>query len=95
MVRRTPEPQVAKGRYQDADGAVVDALPRSQRVQLVELFEEERRRLVDGADHRPSILGQLLQQRHALVAREAVQAARNLREVKAERLRVKQINVYS
>lgn len=75
VVGRTLQTERAQERHQLLRGALVDALSVGQRVQVVEHLEQTSGRLVDRADDGPAALGQRLQQRDALEAGRAVQAA--------------------
>ena len=67
-------------RQQRVRPPLVEHLPLSHQVQLVEHLEDPGRRLVDGTDDGPPLPGQLLEEHEALLARGRVQARGGLVE---------------
>lgn len=62
MIVRTGQSERAEERHQMLGGSLVQALTAGHRVQLIEHFEQQRARLMDGAHDCATFEGQAFQQ---------------------------------
>lgn len=91
MIHRTGHVHGLQERHQIGGAPLVHTFATRQHIHLVELRKQLGRRLVDGANDGATLLGQLLQQIHHLVAGVAIETT--VRAKKDDQLEMSQMSV--